>query len=226
MIIVSFDDCPDVVSNTLLARFAVPGVSTHLRIKAGLSLAEAVAEVVRQVLTAAVSPVHLVGAGLAASLLLASGALLPAEPRARLLALFPWLGVDSTLYGESAQPGAWPARYLALARRPGLSLFFSRIAIAREPRGLERVYSGGAPSWKQAAVAAPSTEFTSLVVPVSSDTTLVLNSASPHLDAQRAVVLVPALNPRLHLAIARPDRPDLPEAVQAWSLGQDFASGS
>jgi hypothetical protein len=58
---------------------------------------------------------------------------------------------------------------------------------------------------------------------VSAPTTLVLNTASPRLRADRARVQVSALNEALTLALADPDDDALGQQVLGWLAGGGFA---
>ncbi len=226
MLLVSIDSCPDRVSARLQAEAVRAGVAqAALRVEAGLPVAEAAARVAGAAAQVpAGAPVRLVGAGLAASLLLAAASGLPAGRDLQVLALFPWLGCDSTVYGEPAIEPVAASRWMALARRPPWRTLLAHVAVSPPPRGLEGVYAGGVPSWRDAAGALPGADVVSLAAPVACDVTLVLNGACPTLDLARARVLLPALNPRLVPLVGQPDAPELAAAVLAWAVDGSFAA--
>lgn len=171
MLLVSIDSCPDRVSARLQAEAVRAGVAqAALRVEAGLPVAEAAARVAGAAAQVpAGAPVRLVGAGLAASLLLAAASGLPAGRDLQVLALFPWLGCDSTVYGEPAIEPVAASRWMALARRPPWRTLLAHVAVSPPPRGLEGVYAGGVPSWRDAAGALPGADVVSLAAPSASE---------------------------------------------------------
>jgi hypothetical protein len=163
-----------------------------------------------------------VGVGLAGSLLLALGDLPEEVPGVRLLALFPYLGVNADPYGAGDGTAVWADRWLRLARWPLLRLLLGRVALTPAPRGLEGVLARHRMSWRHVAAALVSTDFTGLLLAARSPVTVVLNQASPELRRERAGLVFSALNERLALAFADPAAPALPAQVGRWLQGHRF----
>ena len=218
MLIVSFPSVPDTVTESL-CRPGPGGLRAWqaVTLRADLPLAANLA----QVLDRAQERAALVGVGLAGTLLLALSALAPAG-RLRRLALFPYLGVDASPYGDQAQSTAGAERWLRLARLPLLRSLMGQVALTPPPRGLEGVYPPGRLSWRHAAAALEWTEFAPLVAGAGSPLTLALNLASPTLRRSHAELVFPALNPDLELAFADPASGQLARRVQAWADGGRF----
>jgi hypothetical protein len=165
-----------------------------------------------------------VGVGLAGSLLLSLGDRPEAGADARLLALFPYLGVNAYPYDRSAALTAWPERWLRLARLPLLRQALARVALTPAPRGLEGILAVHQLSWRLAASVLPTTDFASLLVAARAPMTVVLNLAAPDLQRERAELVFAALNSALALAFADPADPGLPAQVGNWLQGQAFDS--
>jgi hypothetical protein len=159
-----------------------------------------------------------VGVGLAGSLLLGLGG----PPGGRLLALFPYLGVNPDPYDAANRSAAWAERWLRLARLPLLRWVMARVALTPAPRGLEGIVARHRLSWRHAAAALTSTDFASLLVPARAPVTVVLNLASPDLRRERAGLVFAALNDGLAVAFADPGDPALPAQVGRWLQGQPF----
>ena len=163
-----------------------------------------------------------VGVGLAGSLLLSLGDWPEPASGGRLLALFPYLGVNAYAYGAGGLSATWSDRWLRLARLPWLGRAMAWVALTPAPRGLEGILARHRLSWRHAASVLASTDFAALLVAARGPVTVVLNLASPDLQRARAELVFAALNDRLSLAFADPADPDLPARVGHWLRGPPF----
>ena len=165
-----------------------------------------------------------VGVGLAGSLLLSLGDRPEAGADTRLLALFPYLGVNAYPYDGSGTLTTWPDRWLRLARLPLLRQLLARVAVTPSPRGLEGILACHQLSWRLAASVLPTTDFASLLVAARAPMTVVLNLAAADLQRARAELVFAALNSALTLGFAGPADPGLPAQVGRWLQGLAFDS--
>jgi hypothetical protein len=163
-----------------------------------------------------------VGVGLVGTLLLGLAALCRPDSGVRVLALFPYLGVDTTVYGVNDVATTWANRWLALGRMRLTRSLMDRVAVSPAPLGLDHVYAPGSLSWAKAAAAMDKVDFVSLIMPVRCPTTVVLNLAAERLDLERARVMMPALNDEVQLAAFDPRSESLAARVQAWAIGGSF----
>ena len=165
-----------------------------------------------------------VGVGLAGSLLLSLGDRPQAGADTRLLALFPYLGVNPYPYGGGGVQSGWPDRWLRLAQLPLLRRLLAWVALTPAPRGLDGVVAARQLSWRLAASVLPTTDFASLLVAARAPMTVVLNLAAPDLLRARAELVFAALNSALSLGFADPADPGLPARVGGWLQGLALAS--
>lgn len=163
-----------------------------------------------------------VGVGLAGSLLLGLGDLPDGAAGARLLALFPHLGVNPDPYGAGGWSPVWPDRWLRLARLL-LRWTMARVALTPAPRGLDGIFARHRLSWCAAAAALRSTDFASLIVASRPPVTVVLKRASPELRRERAGLAFSALNASVSLRFADPAGAGA--QLAAWSALRRRAGG-
>jgi hypothetical protein len=166
--------------------------------------------------------VTLIGVGLAGTWLLGLSALGALASGMRLLALFPYLGVDPAPYGAQRSTSNWCDRWLFMARLPLLRRVMAQAAVTPSPRGLEGIYLPGTLSWAHAGAVMDKSDFVSLIVPAGTGVTVVLNSASPNLAVDRTQVVFAALNDGITLAFADPGSSELAQQVVAWAQGGAF----
>ena len=188
----------------------------------GSGLASSLKAAIERVGSAHQDNTTLIGVGLAGTWLLGLSALGAMASGIRLLALFPYLGVDPTPYGAQRSTSNWCDRWLRMARLPLLRRVMAQAAVTPSPRGLEGVYLPGTMSWAHAGAVMDKSDFVSLIVPASSGVTVVLNSASSDLVLDRTQVVFAALNDGIALAFADPGSSELAQQVVAWAQGGAF----
>lgn len=188
----------------------------------GSGLAGSLKSAIERVGAAQQDNVTLIGVGLAGTWLLGLSALGALASGMRLLALFPYLGVDPTPYGAQRSTSNWCDRWLFMARLPLLRRVMAHAAVTPSTRGLEGVYQPSTMSWAHAGAVMDKSDFVSLIVPASSGVTVVLNSASPDLVIERSQVVFAALNDGIALAFADPGSSELAQQVVAWAQGGAF----
>ena len=159
----------------------------------------------------------LVGVGVAGTLLLSAAARTSVLKSQRLLALFPFVGVDAPPYGQG---GGLSARVSHVLLRLGAARLtrrlFSHMAIAARPLGLQGVYPPGSLSWTRAAGCTSTLEFVSMVIPPAVPITLVLNQDALAIDASACEILVAALNENLSLGLDSPGSSGWAERMTVW----------
>ena len=223
MLLLQFDHLTDPVT-LALRKLCVAAGGMHGVV--GLRADRAFADNLAAVQAAAQGPARaLVGVGLAGTLLLGLLGAVPVEPALRVLALFPYLGVDSPAYGASHLPSGMAQHCLQAAGRPWLGRIWRHVGVTPRPRGLDGLYAPAALSWRHAAACLQTVEFARLVGQVQHPATVVLNQASPHLDAARARVSLLAFNALLTPGLAAPAAPGLAAQVLAWADGSGAAPG-
>lgn len=223
MLIVRFSLLPDPVSESLCAACrAWPLDCRELLLRPDADLAASLKATLEQVGAAQQPGATLVGVGLAGTWLLALSAFGALASGLRLLALFPYLGVDAAPYGARRPASNWSDRWLSMARLPVLRRALAHAAVTPSPRGLEGIYLPGRMSWAHAGMAMDRSDFVSLIVPAGAGATVVLNLASPDLLVERARVAFAALNDGLNLAFADPHAGELAQRVLAWAQGAVF----
>lgn len=219
MILVIFPGLADPVSEVLWRWCSGAGVRCDRLVLSEQRLAAANLAAVRDAIQGGDA---VVGVGLAGSLLLSLDDRPEPASGARLLALFPYLGVNAYAYGAGRLSATWSDRCLRLARLPWLGQAMAWVALTPAPRGLEGVLARHRLSWRHAASVLASTDFAGLLVAARGPVTVVLNLASPDLQRARAELVFSALNDRLSLAFADPADPDLPARVSQWLRGHPF----
>jgi hypothetical protein len=188
----------------------------------GLGLAGSLKSAIGRFGAAQQDNVTLIGVGLAGTWLLGLSALGALASGMRLLALFPYLGVDPAPYGAQRSTSNWCDRWLFMARLPLLRRVMAQAAVTPSPRGLEGIYLPGTLSWAHAGAVMDKSDFVSLIVPAGTGVTVVLNSASPNLAVDRTQVVFAALNDGITLAFADPGSSELAQQVVAWAQGGAF----
>jgi hypothetical protein len=188
----------------------------------GLGLAGSLKSAIGRFGAAQQDNVTLIGVGLAGTWLLGLSALGALASGMRLLALFPYLGVDPAPYGAQRSTSNWCDRWLFMARLPLLRRVMAQAAVTPSPRGLEGIYLPGTLSWAHAGAVMDKSDFVSLIVPAGTGVTVVLNSASPDLAVDRTQVVFAALNDGITLAFADPGSSELAQQVVAWAQGGAF----
>lgn len=165
-----------------------------------------------------------VGVGLAATWLLSLGGRLPGADGVRMLALFPYLGVDAAPYGAYRYGTWWASLWLRLAGNRLLRHMMCAVAITPRPRGLEGVYATRRLSWAHAAAALDRPDFAALVLSPQAPITVVLNRASADLDPERAEAILAVMNEHISVAFAQPDVAEVCEVVRRWAAGNPVGS--
>jgi hypothetical protein len=188
----------------------------------GLGLAGSLKSAIGRFGAAQQDNVTLIGVGLAGTWLLGLSALGALASGMRLLALFPYLGVDPAPYGAQRSTSNWCDRWLFMARLPLLRRVMAHAAVTPSLRGLEGIYLPGTLSWAHAGAVMDKSDFVSLIVPAGTGVTVVLNSASPDLAVDRTQVVFAALNDGITLAFADPGSSELAQQVVAWAQGGAF----
>jgi len=223
VLFVRFPLLPDPVTGSLCAASGGWPVDCHeFLLSPGLSLAGSLKALIERVGSAHQKDAILVGVGLAGTWLLGLSALGALASGMRLLALFPYLGVDPAPYGAQRSTSNWCDRWLRIARLPLLGSVMAQAAVTPSPRGLEGVYLPGTLSWAHAGAVMDKSDFVSLIVPASAGVTVVLNNASPDLVVERTQVVFAALNDQIELAYADPGSGELAQQIVAWAQGGTF----
>lgn len=224
MLLLQFDQLTDPVTAALRKLCAGAGAVHGV---VGLCADRGFAHNVSAVQAALPGSAHaLVGVGMAGTLLLGLLGAVPVDPALRVLALFPYLGVDVPAYGASHLPSGLAQNCLQAAGRPWLGRVWRHVGLTPRPRGLEGVYPPAALSWRHAAACLQTVEFARLVGQIQHPATVVLNQASPHLDPARARVSLHAFSALLTPGLADPAAPVLAAQVLAWADGSGAAPGA
>ena len=224
MLLLQFDHLTDPVT-AALRKLCVAAGSAHRVV--GLRADRGFAHNLSAVQAALPVGAHpLVGVGLAGTLLLSLLGAVPVDPALRVLALFPYLGVDSPAYGASHLPSGMAQQCLQAASRPWLGFVWRHVGVTPRPRGLEGVYPPSVVSWRHAAACLQTVEFARLLGLVQHPATVVLNQTCPQLDPARALVSLRAFNALITPGLADPAAPGLAGQVLDWADGSGAVPGA
>jgi hypothetical protein len=224
VLLLQFDQLTDPVTSALRKLcVAAGGVHSVVGLRADRGFAHNLSAV-QAALPAGAHP--LVGVGLAGTLLLGILGAVPLDPALRVLALFPYLGVDSPPYAASHLPSGIAQQCLQAAGRPWLGRVWRHVGVTPRPRGLEGVYPPAVVSWRHAAACLQTVEFAHLLGLVQHPATVVLNQASPQLNPARALVSLRAFNALITPGLADPAAPGLAAQVMDWADGSGAVPGA